>query len=84
MAEVLAPPRLNISAEYKHGFERMMHDSVTLDELLKTREDLIGEIVGKRFLISAKRCEPDWDLLGLPGAKDLPALCVGSLRTSRG
>lgn len=80
MAEVLAPPRLNISAEYKHGFEGMMRDPVTLDELLKTREDLIEEIVGKmpeqhkRFLISAKRCEPDWDLLGLPGAKDLPAV----------
>jgi predicted nucleotidyltransferase component of viral defense system len=80
MAEVLAPRRLDISAEYKRGFEGMVDRPVTLDELLKAREDLIGEIVGKmpkhhrRFLISAKRGEPDWALLDLPGAKDLPAV----------
>jgi predicted nucleotidyltransferase component of viral defense system len=80
MAEVLAPARLDISAEYKRGFEGMVDKPVTLDELLQTREDLIREIVGKmpeqhrRFLISVKRGEPDWALLGLPGAKDLPAV----------
>jgi len=80
MAEVLAPPRLDISAEYKRGFEGMVDESVPLDELLKAREDLIAEIVGrmpeqhKRFLISVKRGEPDWALFDLPGAKDLPAV----------
>ena len=53
---------------------------MTLDELLKAREDLIAEIVGKmpghhkRFLISVKRGDPDWALLDLPAAKDLPAV----------
>ena len=80
MGEVLAPPRLDISAEYKHGFEGMVDEPVTLDELLKAREDLIAEIVGKmpeqhkRFLISVKRGDPDWALLDLPAAKDLPAV----------
>jgi len=80
MAEVLAPARLDISAEYKRGFEGMVDKPVTLDELLQTREDLIRTIVGKmpeqhrHFLISVKRGEPDWALLGLPGAKDLPAV----------
>jgi predicted nucleotidyltransferase component of viral defense system len=80
MAEVLAPARLDISAEYKRGFEGMVDTPVTLDELLQAREALIGEIVGKmpdqhrRFLISVKRGEPDWALLDLPGAKDLPAV----------
>jgi predicted nucleotidyltransferase component of viral defense system len=80
MAEVLAPQRLDISAEYQRGFEGMVDEPVTLDELLKAREDLIAEIVGrmpeqhKRFLISVKRGEPDWALLDLPGAKDLPAV----------
>jgi predicted nucleotidyltransferase component of viral defense system len=80
MAEVLAPERLDISAEYKRGFEGMVHDPVTLDELLKAREDLISGIVGKmpghhkRFLVSVKRGEPDWALLDLPDAKDLPAV----------
>ena len=80
MAELLAPPRLDISEEYKRGFEGMINDSVGLDELLKAREALIAEIVGKmpdnhkRFLISVKRGEPDWALLDLPVAKDLPAV----------
>ncbi len=80
MAEVLAPARLDISAEYKRGFEGMVNEAVTLDELLKARENLILEVVGKmpeqhrRFLISVKRGEPDWALLDLPGAKDLPAV----------
>ena len=80
MAEVLAAPRRDISAEYKRGFEGMVNQQVTIDELLKAREDLIREIVGKmqeqhrRFLISVKRGEPDWALLNLPGAKDLPAV----------
>jgi hypothetical protein len=58
----------------------MVNQPVTIDELLKAREDLIREIVGKmqeqhrRFLISVKRGEPDWALLNLPGAKDLPAV----------
>jgi predicted nucleotidyltransferase component of viral defense system len=80
MAEVLAPQRLDISAEYQRGFEGMVDEPVTLDELLKAREDLIAEIVGrmpeqlKRFLISVKRGEPDWAVLDLPDAKDLPAV----------
>lgn len=80
MSEVLAPPRLDISAEYKRGFEGMVEDAVSLDELLQARENLIAEIVGKmsdqhrRFLISVKRGAPDWTLLDLPGAKDLPAV----------
>ena len=80
MAEILAPPRRDISAEYKRGLEGMVNQPVTLDELLKTREDLIREIVGKmqerhrRFLLSVKRGEPDWALLDVPRAKDLPAV----------
>jgi hypothetical protein len=60
MAEVLAPTRLDISAEYNGGFEGMVDKPVTLDELLQTREDLLGEIIGRmpeqhrRFLISVK------------------------------
>jgi len=80
MSEVLAPQRLDISAEYKRGFEGMVDQPVRLDDLLKTREDLINEIVGKmpddhkKFLVSVKKGDPQWQLLGLPGAKDLPAV----------
>jgi hypothetical protein len=80
MAEVLAPRRLDISAEYKRGFEGMVEEPVGFDELLKAREDLILDMVGKmperhkQFLVSVKKGEPDWSLLDLPGAKDLPAV----------
>ena len=37
IAEVLAPPRLDISAEYKRGFEGMVEQPVSLDDLLKAR-----------------------------------------------
>ena len=80
MAEVLAPTRHDISLEYKRGFEGMVDERVSLDDLLKAREDLIREIVGnmpeqhRRFLLSVKRGEPDWSLLNLPGVENLPAV----------
>ena len=80
MAEVLAPQRLDIAAEYKRGFEGMVDQPVSLDDLLKAREDLIKEIVGKmpdqhkKFLVSVKKGEPDGALIDLVAAKDLPAV----------
>jgi predicted nucleotidyltransferase component of viral defense system len=80
MAEVLAPRLLDISTEYKRGFEGMVHDPVTLDELLKARQDLISGIIGKmpehhkHFLVSVKRGAPDWALFDVPHARDLPAV----------
>lgn len=41
MAEVLAPQRRDISVEYTRGFGGMVERPVSLDELLKVREDLI-------------------------------------------
>jgi hypothetical protein len=80
MAEVLAPARRDISAEYKRGFEGMVNEPVSLNDLLKAREDLIRELGGnmpeahRRFLLSVKSGEPDWALLDFPGIKDLPAV----------
>lgn len=72
--------RLDIAAEFGRGFEGLTENPVTLDELLKAREDLIGAIVGnmpvdhRRFLTTIKRGEPEWALLDLPGAEALPAV----------
>jgi hypothetical protein len=66
----------------------MVDTPVRLDELLQAHEDPISEIVGKmteqqrRFVLSIERGDPDWALLDLPGAKDLPAV-QWKLRTSR-
>lgn len=80
MSEVLAPTLKDIEGAYKHGFEGMPREPVSLDELTAARDDLIDAIVGdmpsdhRKFLISFERGEPDWNLLGLPGAAQLPAV----------
>ena len=58
----------------------MTRDPVELADLLAARATLIESIVGdmpadhRKFLVSFERGQPDWDLLGLPNAADLPAV----------
>ncbi len=80
MAEVLDPTRQEISEEFARGFSGMTETPVTVEELVEARETLISDIVGgmprdhRDFLLSFKQGQPDWSLLGLPGAEDLPAV----------
>jgi hypothetical protein len=80
MAEVLAPARLDIAQEFTRGFEGMTEIAVTFDDLLRTREEFIEELVGKmpaehrRFLLSVKEGNPEWELLGIPHVQNLPAV----------
>ncbi|WP_426435770.1 nucleotidyl transferase AbiEii/AbiGii toxin family protein [Bradyrhizobium genosp. P] len=80
MSEVLAPTLKNIEDAFKHGFAGMARDPVELADLLAARATLIKSIVGdmpddhRKFLISFEKGQPDWDLLGVPGAADLPAV----------
>jgi hypothetical protein len=80
MAEILAPARLDIAQEFARGFEGMTETPVTLDELLRAREQAIEELVGRmpeehrRFLVSVKKGAPDWKLLGIPHVETMPAV----------
>jgi predicted nucleotidyltransferase component of viral defense system len=80
MAEVLAPPRKDISHEFTHGFDGMTVAPVTIEELIQVRETMIEAVVGgmpdahHRFLLSFERGEPEWELLGVDAVKDLPAV----------
>ena len=80
MGEVLSPARLDISQEFTRGFAGMTEEPVTLDELLQAREEFIAELVGRmpeahrRFLLSFKMGEPEWGLLDVPIAENLPAV----------
>lgn len=80
ISEVLAPSRKNITQEFAQGFEGMTTEPIALDELVAARETLITSIAGqmpeahRQFLLGFKRGAPDWDLLGIPGAADLPAV----------
>ena len=80
MSEVLAPTRKDLTAEFLRGFEGMTDQPVSQAELVAAREALIEQIVGgmpddhRRFLISFEEGNPDWSLLGISGAADLPAV----------
>lgn len=80
MAEVLEPTRKDIAQEFERGFSGMTETPVTLEELIETRERLIAEIVGnmpqahRDLLLSFKAGEPDWSLIDVPHAADLPAV----------
>ena len=80
MSEVLAPKLKNFDEEFLRGFEGMTAQPVTREELAAARLALIEEIVGRmpdahrRFLILFEQGEPDWTLIGVTGAADLPAV----------
>lgn len=80
MSEILAPTRKNVAPEFARVFEGMTEKPVPLDDLLKTREAMIAELVGnmpdahRRFLVSFERGGPEWPLLAVAGAEVLPAV----------
>jgi predicted nucleotidyltransferase component of viral defense system len=80
MAEALAPNRKNIDTLFHGQFVTMTQRQVSLEQLLEARERLITELrsrIGeteKQFLLSVKRREPKWELLGLDGVDQLSAV----------
>ena len=80
MAEVLAPARLDIAQEFTRGFQGMTEEPVMLDDLLRTREEFIADLVGRmpdehrKFLISFEEGNPEWEVLDVPRAEQLPAV----------
>ncbi len=80
MAEVLAPTRKPLAEEFARGFVGMTQEPVALADLETAREAIIEAMIAempdphRHFLVGFKRGEPDWELLGLPEAKHLPAV----------
>lgn len=80
IAEVLSPIRKPLDEEYWRGFAGMTNEPVAVAELEDTREAMIATMVGempeahRRFLLSFERGEPDWHLLSIPSAQNLPAV----------
>lgn len=80
MAEVLAPRLKVLDDEYARGFVGMTTEPVDVGELENARVDLIAAVVGdmpldhRRFLVSFEKGEPAWELLGLEGVRELPAV----------
>jgi predicted nucleotidyltransferase component of viral defense system len=78
--EMLPPIASDLSERFIKEFEGMTTEAVTLRELEETRERLFTELPAaldaseRKFLLSMKKGEPDWEILGLPGIQNLPSL----------
>jgi predicted nucleotidyltransferase component of viral defense system len=89
IAELLAPIRKPLEAEFENGFAGMTRTSVTVGDLIAARETLISAVVRdmpeahRRFLLSFERGEPDWDLLAVQGASELPAVIWRQMNLDR-
>lgn len=80
MSEVLNPRVKNIEKEYETQFAGMTTEPVPLKELVNVQHELAGMIRSglseeeRLFLLSLKRGEPEWSLLGPGRYEELPAL----------
>jgi len=92
--ELIEPTRKDISKLYESDFVDMTEHKVSLEELLKVREQYIAQLKTglskeeKQFLISLKQGKPDWALLGVPNVEKLPAvqwklLNIGKMGTKK-
>jgi predicted nucleotidyltransferase component of viral defense system len=78
MSELLNPNRKDLKQVFANQFEGMTLDPVPLTVLEYAREQLIERIntdltsAEREFLLSMKRLEPKWELLGMPGVERLP------------
>jgi predicted nucleotidyltransferase component of viral defense system len=80
MGEVLACSPKPLDSVFRTDFEGMTDQPVEVPVLVEARAELVRQIVGdmpdphKAFLLSFERGQPDWPLLGVPGAAVLPAV----------
>lgn len=78
--ELIDPPRKNIRAIYESEFSGMTAAPVRYQDLIEARETFIDLLKNKltlsekKFLISIKEGLPNWDLLGIKGIENLPAI----------
>jgi predicted nucleotidyltransferase component of viral defense system len=80
MAELLDPGRQPLQGPFEGDFAGMTRIPITVEELEETLEKLVSLIhraltpEERRFLLSMKEGNPEWNLPGLPTLEKLPAL----------
>ena len=78
--ELLKPNLLNVEPVFSGEFKGMTLVEIKLEELVRVREQLIKQInesltnIERRFLLSFKKMEPEWNLLELDDIENLPAV----------
>ncbi|MCK4706993.1 MAG: nucleotidyl transferase AbiEii/AbiGii toxin family protein, partial [Gammaproteobacteria bacterium] len=80
IAELLSPARKDMKQLYEGEFLQIEEQHVSLEELERTRENMIQSVNAglteneKKFLLTFKKKAPDWSLLNLEGIENLPAV----------
>ena len=78
--EVLFAAERDIAHEYERTFQGMTADTVELADLLTVRKRMMEELPGsldadeRRFLLSLVDNKPEWPLLGIAHADELPGI----------
>jgi len=80
LARLVNPPAKAIRQLFEQQFANMPAEPVSLEALERARTELVAALRArlgdreKEFLLSFKRGEPRWELLGVAHAPDLPAV----------
>ena len=80
MIELLNPGFGDIRPVFETEFQGMTLEVVTCEDLEKTREELVSMIASeltiqeKQFIVSIKEGMPQWELIGIEGVENLPAV----------
>jgi predicted nucleotidyltransferase component of viral defense system len=80
ISELLRPIWGDIRPIFEKEFQGMVLDPVTVSDLADTAERLVSWLRTemtedeRRFILSVKKGKPEWNLLGLPGIENLPAV----------
>ena len=89
MVDVLNPGFVDIRPVFESEFQGMTLEQVSCEDLEKTREKLVSMIAAdlsveeKQFIVSVKGGMPRWDLIGIEGVENLPAIKWKLLNISR-
>lgn len=80
MVELLDPGFVDIRSSYRMEFRPMTTEKISLEDLERTREELVSLInceltlPEKKFIVSVKEGAPQWELLEQEGIENLPAV----------
>jgi predicted nucleotidyltransferase component of viral defense system len=80
IVELLNPNSIDITDVFNKEFAGLTSESISLEDLFKTRQKLITSIHSSlssdyiKFLLSFKKKEPRWELINIENVNDLPAI----------
>jgi len=80
MSEVLSGRCKDLTQEYQSGFEGMTEEPASIEDLIDAQQSMISQLIGgmpdrhRELLIGFEKGDPKWELLGVPQAKNLPAV----------